>query len=157
MSAPGPIAALYNALRKRSPPPFDWIVEWGTEPTIERAWQAEARLREPDHNAMLQVLQMLRSSPGDQRCLKAMEAVARAQIAELRAAGDKPAANTLDVYIKMVTRMPDQDRIESFAASLVAVRTTTGRRIRARQDAARVIVETIPAPTVVEILEVSRP
>lgn len=51
-----PIQQLSLALKNRTPPPFDWIVEHGGDGTIDAAWNSEPLAVEPSAGAMLAVI-----------------------------------------------------------------------------------------------------
>lgn len=69
-----PLNTLYNALRVGDPPPFDWIVEYGSNDTIATAWTDASDI----HHAYWMLVTLASVYPrGDARLPRAVVALCR--------------------------------------------------------------------------------
>lgn len=168
-----PITTVYHCLTGVSDmPPFDWMVEWMGEPTIERAWEAEADAEFPSPGYMLAVLQACPTRKRDViHAAAAMVAVATQAewLREVAAAilrNERPSNEMWRPGYRSTTSAYDKDvagalrYLSDFTTSLTTgdfmvaiLATATGAdAIPMRRRMARAVVRSVEAPTVAEIM-----
>ncbi len=169
-----PVTVLYYALtlNEKKMPPFDFMIEWMGEPTIARAWAAEADADFPTPGYMIRILRTVGATADVPRAAAAAVAATSrtpllTRIAEAMVRGEPIAA---DVRTGLRRSLDKTGYAAAVGHALLALRhRTTERatgdfmvalfkgmtgepRVRAGRDAARAIARVVPAPTVTSIM-----
>lgn len=167
-----PITTIYRRIRDVSEmPPFDWMVEWMGEPTIERAWEAEVDAEFPSPGYMLGVLQACPARKRDVIHAAAAMVAATTQAEWLRevaaailrdekvpdtmwrpgyrsttSAYDKDVAGALRYLLTFTTSRETGD----FMVAILAT-ATNEKAIPMRRRMARAVVRSVGAPSTAEV------